>query len=148
MKTPKEKKDIISLCSFLGWLKDSGNMTTSIDRQKAEALREKVIQNVEDLLSCFTLTQAETEVLKRDVRDRIYEVVVLHQAEKVDHRRKVRKQPITVRKGDFEDLIEQVLTLCEGCTRNHKACQLRKVLKRMDVVALDPNREKQCEYRF
>ena len=146
MKTVTEKKQIINVCGVLGWLKEDDNFTTFANKDTIEVLRLKAEENIDKMLDYVKLTDADKKELERNVRDRTYDMKVLHITERADHRRQVRKNPITLRQGDFEDLIMETLTVCETCQRNTKRCNLRKVLKKIGVVEADPNREGGCEF--
>ena len=145
MLTREGKKELITIASILGWFLDKRNVTKCVDRNELKEPVKKVEEGLDEIFNAVKLSVEDRKRFESDFRNGVYSVDIVHCSEKMDYRRKVRKEPITLRKGDFEDLLEQTLLLCDGCTRNYKACALRKILRRMDIVSLDPE-AKGCEY--
>lgn len=148
MLNVREKKDAINLCGITGFLDDPAQLKFIRQQSEVKEAIEEIREKVYYILRKLRLKKKDFENIERDLRDGVYQIKVIHASEKVSERRKARKEPITINKGNLEDLIEQTMTLCENCTRAPKRCDLRRVLKKMDIVALDEEKEHGCEYCF
>ena len=56
-----------------------------------------------------------------------------------------KDQMIYVKKEAVDTLAEQAMEHCNPCTRNQKACKLKKIFKELDMPEFDPE-SKGCKY--
>jgi hypothetical protein len=149
MLTWNEKKVLIFMYSIIGAFSDENYWKSFHISERIQAQIDKVVKDVEDLACMFPQKDKDYDQICSDIKKGIYKIECLHNQELEEKIRKVRKMPVTVRKEDLDDLLELLCVQCKDCTRNTKACKQRKLLKRMNIDAYDPDRtESKCEYWY
>ena len=144
MLTFAEKKVIIYLFSIIGSFRNPDFWKHLMLSKEARENIPKAIEATEKIAAGL-VTTSDCDGLARDVKRGIYKIECLHNGELAERHKRYRAETMTIKRGDYEDMIELLLEPCNGCTRLYKRCELRKILKRMKCEPLDPTADG-CEY--
>lgn len=148
MLTWQQKKVYIFLFSIIGSFQNPEfwrpiNITNS---QRERIL--KIADELTDITREMSLTNDVFDILIKDIKKGIYKVECFHDSEIKEREKKYKKQTITVKREDFDFILENVMMQCIDCSRNSKRCQIRKSLLKMGIELLDPEKSEGCEFRF
>lgn len=144
--TVLQKKAILFVSAIIGTLE---NKDTWIDFNVGHEMQKqiyKVTEETRKLANYFHINQAEADELTKIAEMKEYIVEVFTNTELNLQLRKYRSQTITMKREDVFNLIEYAMMPCQNCTSNVKKCQLRNVLKKLEIEALDPEKMYKCEY--
>lgn len=147
-----QKKDAIYLFCILGLL-EKGTFLNSFGiikntKYKIQTQTQKIKEEFNILVGMLNLKDEDYDILVRDINQDIYKIECIHNSEIHDLYKKTRAETKNINMGDYLDLLEIAMGTCYSCSRNIKACKLRKVLKKLDVEPLDPDKENKCEFCY
>ncbi len=145
----EEKKVIIFLVSIIGTIAKPDIWRSFFVGKDFLELANKVRNDTIKLVDLLNIEDKVFDILTKDITNGTYQIECLHHTELQEYRRKQKKAQMQICKEDFDSLLEITLVKCKGCNLNAKRCGLRKVLKKIDIVAVDPEKtENKCEYYF
>lgn len=141
MITEQQKTDLILFAAICGYLTE-GVMQLGLRDNEVEEAQELGKHGLELFQAVVNRIPAQDckKILKAT---KTCEIAVIP-PDKV--KKRVGEKELTVKRTYLDDLTEQVLTVCETCTRDYKRCQLRRTLKKLEVATCHDEKGK-CEFK-
>ena len=140
------RKDIIFICSFVGYLMDKNKFdwdNTYVNLQKQKVIDQALL--LADLLSNIA-DKKEFDKIYNEIKDGLYVCDVLCKQELIEHKKRNLKTRVKVELESVHDLAEFAMgNNCGNCKANKKACRLRKALLKAGIPGLNEKRG-ECEY--
>lgn len=147
--TWEEKKIVIFLFSIIGTISKPEIWKTFVVSEEFMKLADNIANDTRKLASMLNIADPLFDELAKEIGKGIFKVECMHHTELEEHKNKVKKSPITIRREYLDNLLEITLTKCKNCTNNAKRCGLRTVLKKLNIIAVDPEKtEHPCEYHY
>jgi hypothetical protein len=149
MLTWKTKKMVIFLFSVVGTMSNREYWKDLFVSEKFIEKAQKISDDTAELASMLQLKGKDYDILAQDIKKGIYTVEVFHNQEIQEKNRQVRKLPIKIQKEYLDDLVGIACMNCLDCKRNVKACDQRKLFRKIGIEAVDPERtDSKCEYWY
>ena len=140
-----QKRDVIMLAGLLGKIKEKKHWEGWFLSDKQFEILQNTAATLNEFLDSFELEAHDMEQLRKAVVRKDYDVCVLSTKEiNIRNKEKFVKIPYQ----DLVSITEKSMLACADCERNKKACDLRRVLKRLGIPEFNPGAKDCCTYKI